>query len=37
MFADVDPEIWGDVMDDELLKAENLWMVLDDDETNEAS
>ncbi len=37
MFADVDPEIWREVMDDELLKAENLWMVLNDDEADEAS
>jgi prevent-host-death family protein len=31
MFADVDPDIWHDVMDDELLNLENLWILLEED------
>lgn len=31
MFADADPAIWQDVMDDELLKLENLWILLEEE------
>ncbi|MFQ5595159.1 MAG: hypothetical protein ACE5LU_10835 [Anaerolineae bacterium] len=32
MFADTEPEIWRDVIEDELLSPENLWILLEEND-----